>query len=113
MARILLLLVLAINVTACDVVGFMKDGMQQSAAVAKELEETTGIKPQVGFNWQNGRLSSVTVSYPGIPETKSLRELSAAARTAIRNHFKQAPDNIVLTFSTGKGEPPKPADLTN
>jgi len=112
MARILLLLVLAINVAACDVVG-LKDGMQQSAAVAKELEETTGIRPQVGLNWQNGRLSSVTVSYPAIPETKSLRELSTAARTAIRNHFKQAPDNVVLTFSTGKGDPPKPADLTN
>ena len=104
-ARILLLLVLTMNIAACDFVGVMKDGMQQSEAVAKELEETTGIRPQVGFNWQNGRLASVTVFYPRIHETKSLRDLAAAARTAIGHHFKDTPDNILLTFSAGKDEP--------
>ena len=64
MARILLLLVLAITIAACDFVDVMKEGMQQSEAVANELEETTGIKPQVGFNVQNGRLVSVTVLIP-------------------------------------------------
>ena len=105
MARILLLLVLALTIGACDFVDVMKDGMAQSGEVAKELEEMTGIKPQVGFNRQNGRLVSVTVFYPRIHDTKSLQELAAAARTAIRHHFKETPENILLTFSAGKGEP--------
>ena len=105
MARILLLLVLASTIGACDFVDVMKDGMAQSTEVAKELEEMTGIKPQVGFNRQNGRLVSVTVFYPRIHDTKSLQELAAAARTAIDHHFKEAPDNILLTFSAGKGKP--------
>ena len=79
--------------------------MEESAEVAKELEEMTGIKPQVGFNRQNGRLVSVTVFYPRIHDTKSLRELAAAARTAVGHHFKETPDNILLTFSAGNGKP--------
>ena len=45
MARILLLVVLALTIGACDFVDVMKDGMEQSGEVAKELEEMTGIKP--------------------------------------------------------------------
>jgi hypothetical protein len=50
-------------------------------------------------------LVSVTVFYPRIHDTKSLQELAASARTAIRHHFKETPENILLTFSAGKGEP--------
>ena len=103
MARILLVLILSVYLTGCDAVSTVKDGFQQAGAVATELEETTGLKPQVGFNWQNGRLASVTIVYPRVHETKSLRELTTAARTAVRNHFKQPPENIVLSFATGPG----------
>src|SRR3954468_23851876 len=105
MARILLLVVLALTIGACDFVDVMKEEMAQSGEVANELEETTGMRPEVGFNRQNGRLVSVTVFYPRIHDTKSLRELAAAARTAIGHHFKETPDNILLTFSAGKAKP--------
>jgi hypothetical protein len=60
------------------------------------------MKPQVGFNWNNGRLVSVTVAFPGLYEAKPLRELAETTRASVTNQFKQTPENIVLSFSIGK-----------
>lgn len=58
--------------------------------------------PQVGFSWRNGRLASVTVSFPRLYEAKPLGELAGAVRAAVGKEFKQTPDNIVLAFALGK-----------
>ena len=101
MFRTLAVLVFAINLAACDSVNTVTEGFEHARAVERELEQSTGIKPQVGFNWRNGRLLSVTVAFPRIHETKPLRELAEAARSAVEKQFKQTPDNIVLAFSLG------------
>ena len=59
------------------------------------------MKPQVGFNWNNGRLVSVTVAFPRIYDAKPLRELAETIRASVQKQFKQTPDNIVLAFSLG------------
>ena len=41
-------------------------GMSYSNAVAADLERATGVKPGVGFNWHNGGLQSVTVTFPKV-----------------------------------------------
>ena len=105
MFRILAVAFLAIGLAACDSVSSVTDGFQQARSVENTLAESIGIRPQVGFNWSNGRLTSVTVTFPRIHETKSLRELAEAVRTAVGKEFKQTPDNIVLAFSLGKTEP--------
>jgi hypothetical protein len=105
MFRILAVVIFAIGLAACDAVNTVTEGAKQARAVESDLAESTGIRPQVGFNWRNGRLVSVTVAFPRIHDTKSLRELAAAVRTAIDKEFKQTPDNIVLAFSLGKTEP--------
>jgi hypothetical protein len=61
----------------------------------------TGIRPEVGFNWSNGRLVSVT-AFPLVYEAKPLNELAEATRKSVSSQFKQTPDNIVLAFSLGK-----------
>jgi hypothetical protein len=71
-------------------------------AVESDLEESTGVKPRVGFNWNNGRLISVTVAFPSIYEAKPLRELAETTRESVLRQFQQAPENIELTFSIGK-----------
>ncbi|HZE45349.1 MAG TPA: hypothetical protein VE087_00585 [Xanthobacteraceae bacterium] len=98
-------LVAAISVagalSACGLVGAMVDGFKYAKAVEADLEQATGVRPAVGFNWANGRLRSVTVSFPKLDEDKPLRELAAATRAAVTKEFKQNPDNIVLAFSLG------------
>jgi hypothetical protein len=60
------------------------------------------MKPQVGFNWQNGQLETVTVLFPRIYEAKPLCEVAEVVRRSVSSHFKQTPEDIVLAFSLGK-----------
>jgi len=102
MHRIAAILAFAIGLAACDMVSTVTEGFKEANAVASELEQSTGIRPQVGFNWNNGRLLSVTVSFPRVYDGKPLGELAEAVRSAVTTQFKQAPENILLTFRLGK-----------
>jgi hypothetical protein len=101
-ARSLLCLALALPLAACDVVDTLKEGMAQSQAMAAELEKSAGSRPFVGFNWNNGKLASVTVTYLDLPKDKALPELAAQARAAAAKHFQAEPEQLVLAFSIGK-----------
>ena len=102
MLRIAAALVLALALAGCDAVDTLKEGFKHSQAVAGDLEGSTGVRPQVGFSWNNGRLTSVTVQYPRLVESKPLHDIAAAARDAISREFKQTPENIVLSFALPK-----------
>ena len=64
MLRIATVLVFAAGLAACDAVNTVTEGFKHASAVESDLEESTGLKPQVGFNCSNGRLVSVTVTFP-------------------------------------------------
>jgi hypothetical protein len=102
MLRIAAVLVFTLALAACDAVDSMKEGFNHANAVAGDLEKSTGVKPQVGFNWANGRLVTVTVQFPRLVESKPLHDLAEAARAAISTEFKQTPENIVLAFAVPK-----------
>ena len=95
--------VLAATLAGCDAVSVVTDGMKHASAVETDLAEATGVKPQVGFNWNNGRLTSVTVSFPKLYEDKPLRELAALTRAAVVKEFKQTPKTILLSFALDPG----------
>jgi hypothetical protein len=95
--------ILAVGLAACGVVSSFVDGIKYAAAVADDLEQMTGLKPGVGFNFNNGRLQSVTVTFPRLYDAKPVRELADATRAAVKKEFKQTPDNIMLAFALGKG----------
>ena len=71
----------------------------RAKAVETDLEQETGLRPGVGFDWNNGRLTSVSVTFPRLVETKPVRELADTVRAAVAKEFKQTPENIVLAFS--------------
>lgn len=102
MPRTVLLLVFALTLSACGVVSTITEGFKEAKAVEADLEQSTGTKPQVGFNWHNGRLTSVTVQFPRIYDAKPLAELSSLVREAVTREFKQTPEAIVLAFRLGK-----------
>jgi hypothetical protein len=80
----------------------MVDGFKYTKAAEDDLEQLTGVKPGVGFNFNNGRLTSVTVSFPGLYDGKPLRELAEVTRAAVKKEFKQTPEHIVPAFSLGR-----------
>jgi len=100
----------AFSLAACDVTSTLTEGSKQARAVESALETSTGVKPNVGFNWQNGQLTSVTIIFPAIPETKPLRELADEARATVGKEFTQQANNVVLAFSLGKVVPSTKAD---
>jgi hypothetical protein len=102
MLRIAAALILALALAGCDAVNTMTEGFSHAKAVEKDLESATGVKPNVGFNWKNGSLTLVTVTFPRLIEAKSLRDLAAATRDSVSREFKQTPESIVLAFAVPK-----------
>jgi hypothetical protein len=105
----LTIIVLSLGLAACGVVSTLVDGFKYAKAVETDLEEATGIKPAVGFNWNNGRLVSVTITFPRLYDVKPIGELAEQARAAVTKEFKQTPDNIVLAFNLGAKAPGRTA----
>jgi hypothetical protein len=102
MFKVAATLIFAISLAGCDAVNTVTEGFSHAKAVENDIQESTGVKPQVGFNWNNGRLVSVTVQFPRIYESKPLHELAEITRTSVSKQFKQTPGNIVLAFSLEK-----------
>ena len=106
MHKIAVIFIVAAGLGACGVISTLVDGVKQARAVESDLQEMTGVKPQVGFNWSNGRLVTVTVTFPQLYERQPLRELAGTVRIALAKQFKQTPENVLLAFALGKGNPP-------
>lgn len=103
MRRLLLLTVLTLAAAGCGAMNTMTEGFNHSQEVADDLGGAVGSKPFVGFNWSNGSLSNVTVTFEGIPAGKSTEEIAALSRNSIRARFKQEPQNIVISFRLAGG----------
>jgi hypothetical protein len=99
MRKAITLVVLIVGLAGCGLVGVLVDGFKYAKAVESGLEQAIGLKPQVGFNWSNGRLRSVTVTFPRIYDAKPLSELAETVRAVVGKEFNQTPDTILLTFS--------------
>ena len=111
MHKIAVIFIVAADLGACGVISTLVDGAKQARAVESDLQEMTGLKPQVGFNWSNGRLVTVTVTFPQLYESQPLRELAGTVRIALAKQFKQTPENVLLAFALGKGNPPTTAQV--
>jgi hypothetical protein len=107
MFRLAAILVLAAGLAGCDI---MTNGFAYTRAVERNLEASTKVKPGVSFNWNNGRLEVVTVTFPGIPD-RSVRELADEVRATVYREFKQRPMKIVLGFELKKSDSGTTAQL--
>ena len=100
--RAVALTVLASSLAGCGAVDLISSGLKYAKSVEADLKEATGLKPEVGFNWRNGSLKSVTVTFPRIHSGKPLGELADTVREVVAKDFKQTPDRIVLAFELNK-----------
>ena len=105
MRKIIAIIILATSLAACGIISTFVNGFKYAEAVAVDLEQATGLKPGVGFNWHNGRLVRVTVTFPKLYDAKPVRELADVVRTSVRKQFKQTPEDIELGFSLGATAP--------
>jgi hypothetical protein len=103
MSRLAAILLLAMGLVGCDAISTLTDGFKYAKAVETDLQKSTGLTPQVGFNWKNGHLVQVTVLFPRLYDAKPIGELAAIVRSAVTTEFKQKPETILLTFAIGPG----------
>jgi hypothetical protein len=95
-ALVLLLVLLA---SGCSVYDTLTEGFQHTEEVSNDLEKEIKSKPLVGFNWSNGVLNSVTITFDDIPQGKSISDIANAARDSVASRFKQEPSTIIISFS--------------
>ena len=83
MYKVIAIVVLAVGLAACGVVNTLVHGFEYAKAVEDDLEQATGLKPNVGFNWSNGRLVSVTVLASGtlLPKPEPLEPIQGSFRS--------------------------------
>jgi hypothetical protein len=99
MRKAIAILIVAATLAGCDTVGALINGLNYANAVKADLARATGLQPDVGFNWTNGRLQRVTVTFPQLYDAKPLGTLADVVRAAVRKEFKQTPETIVLAFA--------------
>jgi uncharacterized protein involved in tolerance to divalent cations len=51
MHKAIAIVVLAVGLAACDMISTLVNGFKYAKAVEGDLEQATGLKPEVGFNW--------------------------------------------------------------
>lgn len=90
---------MSIWLTGCGPIDSLKEGFAHSQAVSAELEKALGVRSFVGFNWNNGALTSVNVTFEGIPPNVPLAEIVAKSQEAITSQFKQKPEQVVVGFA--------------
>ena len=99
MGKFSLLLFLVLTVSGCNVVDTLSEGLKHSQEVADDLEKSVGEKPLVSFSLDNGSLTNVSVSFEGIPTRSTTEEVARLSRAAIRERFKQQPEQIVISYT--------------
>ena len=96
--------IVSLGLAGCGVVSSFVDGIKYAKAVEEDLEQITGLKPGVGFNFSNARLQSVTVTFPRLYDAKPVRELAGITRTVVTKEFKQSTKKILLAFTLDRAD---------
>jgi hypothetical protein len=82
----------------CGPIDSLREGFAHTQAVSAQLEKSVGLKSFVGFNWYNGSLTSVSVTFQGLPQKGTLAEITAESKRAVLAEFQQTPRQIVIGF---------------
>jgi hypothetical protein len=93
---------LALFISGCNPIEMVQEQLAHSKAVSASLEKSTGLKSEVGFNWNNGKLTSVNVMFHGMPSNVALPELAEKSKAAVLAEFKENPQQLVISFVVDK-----------
>lgn len=96
-------LALMLGLAGCGAVDSMRQGFQHANEVAADLETSVGTKPLVGFNWANGSLVNVNITFEGIPPGASLERIALLSKRSVAARFRQAPGHVVISFAVPGG----------
>ena len=98
MRRNLIMAALAMGLAGCGVLDTLWSGLQHAKAVSASLKATVGVEPGISFDWQNGHLQHVTVTFPRLVAETSLTVLADMTRDVVIREFEQKPERIILAF---------------
>jgi len=96
--RLIFSALVLITLAGCHAFDTLTDGVKHSQEVAADMESAIGTKPAVGFNWSNGSLTSVSISFTGVPPKASPEQIAEVGKRSIATRFEQAPQQVVISF---------------
>ena len=99
MRALLLSMSLVTALSGCGAMDTLTDGLKHSREVEDDLETSVGSRPAVGFNWSNGSLTSVSITFEGIPRGVTTERISELSKDSVAKRFKQDPRQVILSFS--------------
>lgn len=96
--RLLMTVVAALVLGACNVVESFKEVQSQAEAAAILLEKDVGTKPAMGWNIHNGSFTNLNVVFDGSKVAAlPVRELESKVRKAVSSSFKEQPKQLVIS----------------
>jgi len=93
------LFIMLFLLSGCDAFDSMSEGYKHTQEIGADIEKAIGSKPYVSFNWHNGSLTNVSVTFEGVPEGVSVSEIVTLARNSVASHFKQEPEQVDVRFT--------------
>src|SRR3977135_412924 len=92
--------IVAVTLAGCNFVGAMSEIQSQANAAASALEKDLGVRPLVGWNWNNGALTNVNFVFEGSKVAHlQVSQLKAKVEQAVAANFKQKPYGITISTS--------------
>jgi hypothetical protein len=82
----------------CDSIDSLNKGVEKAQNVSTDMKKEFGVEPYVGFNWQNGSLTNISIAFDRLPTTENLTSLESAAQKSVAKHFDETPSQITISF---------------
>ncbi|BBA36078.1 hypothetical protein sS8_4148 [Methylocaldum marinum] len=101
MVRLLSTLMVVAALSACDMVGHMKETIAHLNQAAESIEKQPGKQAQVVASYENGTLAAVTVTFAE-PPAVAVDELGRIARKAVIETFKAEPGELIISLVFAK-----------
>jgi hypothetical protein len=96
--HVLIIGIAALLLASCGWFNSLSELEGQSSATADALERDLGVKPKIGWQYFNGTLTSVNVTFEeGKVEGVSMGVLETQVRAAVKANFKEPPRHIMIS----------------
>ena len=103
LARLVILTVsvaMALMIASCGMVESFGEMQKQTEKTSAAIEKAVGIKPQIGWNIQNGKLVEVNVYFGQFgDESITVTELKKEIKNMVAENMEQMPQQLLVSIN--------------
>ena len=97
--RLVPLLIVALLLAGCGAAEKMERMLEQQKAVSEDIDNALGVESEIGWQWQNGVLTQMTVALPAREvDGATVYELTQIIEPIVDKHFDTKPEVLFVTL---------------